>query len=130
MYPYDHSICDNDTTPPPSPTTDKSRNQKPLRSRKGSKNTEPTKIDSTTTPPKTKKQYPDASKQGRAHVAELEQIDAMNAIDWSLQNPNHKRTSIIPTTMAFGHKHGDGRGDTTRKVRFSVRRDRMRLYEH
>ena len=86
----------------------------------------PTKIETTTPPPKNLKQarqYPDATQWGKAHDAELEQLDAMKAIDWHSQVKGTDRRNIIPTTMTYRYKRYQN--ETRHKARCSIRGDRM-----
>ena len=114
------------------------RHTKPAKGKtKPSKKTRPRAIphtlDRTIASPKTLKQarrYPDAPQWAIAHNAEPDQIDSMNAIDWSAQTHPSKKRTIIPTTMKYRYKHGSATTDTTRKARCSVRGDRMKANVH
>ena len=91
------------------------------------------KIRDTTAPPKTLRQaraYPDAKKWAATHDAELDQLDAMHAIDWKTQTPNNKRREIIPTTMTYRYKHDPDKNTITHKARCSIRGNRMSPHVH
>ena len=89
----------------------------------------PSKITSTTLPPKSRKQaqkYPDAIQCADAHNIELEKLDNMKAIKWL--PPEQLPEKLIPLKMTYRYKRDTAGNITERKVRRAVRGERMHLF--
>lgn len=77
----------------------------------------PTTIAATRSPSKAlqqARQCPDAEKWGEARHAELDEVEAMNAIDWTSRVIGTNRNEIIPIKMKYRYEKGTRKWNTKR----------------